>query len=134
MIEYTEGTLMYMHEYGSYTMAQLNAFTGEPITATKSSHPYSYEPFEVYSNNSVETDGGAYDDRMRQWDWDKFAQSCQDVWGNTGQLFNSRTPSKIEEFLRLYNDNPKLILTRIVEGCNSSNGYSYWYFSWNNGE
>lgn len=122
-----------MNADGSFTIMGVNAFTGEAITKTKYTHPYSYEPFEVYSNKEVDTDSSAYDDRMRSWDWDRFADGCNLVFGDRAQTFSTRSADKIEEFLRYYFKKPNLILTRIVEGCNVANGYPYWYFEWNNG-
>lgn len=127
--------MFFVDDEGNLVNARLNAFTGDPIERTKTSHPYSYEPFEVYNNDYNEkVDQGAYDDRMISWDWDKFSNCCQDAFGNSGQIFTYREPKAIEKFLQLYYGNPKLKLTRIVEGCNVGNGYPYWYFCWNNGE
>lgn len=110
----------------------VNAFTGDPITKTPQSHPYSYEPFVVWENEEVGATGSAYSDRMMQWDYEKFNKSCEEVWGNKGQLFHSyiRQPKDIEKFLQLYFDKPNLKLARLVEGCNVSSGYPYWVFEW----
>lgn len=62
-----------------------------------------------------------------QWDYDKFNKSCMKEFGNTGQVFYSRTPEEIEEFLKEY-IGEEIKLTGITEGCNIGNGYPYWAF------
>ena len=108
----------------------VNAFTGEPIERTKASHPYSYEDFTVWGKNMKGT-SGVYSDRLYGWDYKKYNRCCEEVWGNQGQYFDrsDRTPETIEKFLQLYYDDTTLELTWIVEGCNVSSGYPYWYFS-----
>ena len=106
-----------------------NAWTGEPITRTQSSHPYSYEAFTMFGKNTEGT-SGMYSDRMICWDHEKYNRCCKEVWDNHGQYFDrrGRCPKSIEKFLQLYNDNDKLELTWIVQDCNVSNGYPVWYF------
>lgn len=110
----------------------LDAFTGEPITRTKASHPYSYQPFEVWRSDKEQGDSGVYSDRLYQWDSQKFNACCREVWGNEGQYFDDRSPEDIERFLQLYFDKPGIRLTRIVECCNQSSGYPLWYFNYRN--
>ncbi len=123
-----EGTLN-LNANGTFSLQELNAWTGEPITRTKSSHPYSYEAFTVFGSRQ-DCDSGMYSDRMIGWAYEKYNRCCEEVWGNQGQYFNrsERTPKTIERFLQLYNDNDNLELTWIVEECNVSNGYPVWYF------
>lgn len=75
---------------------------------------------------------GAYSDRMFSWDSSKFDRCAKKVWGNSGQYFYSpqRTPAQIEEFLRLYFDQPELVLTKITHYTNQSNGYPVWFFGY----
>ena len=124
--------LMYCDDYGNIIQDK-NAWTGAPLERTKRSHPYSYEPFTVWG---VRTEGatGVYSDRMFQQSPSKFNVCCQEVWGNTGQYFDSRCPYEIEKFLQLYYEDLTIKLTWIVEDCNVSNGYPLWYFQFKRGE
>ena len=108
-----------------------NAWTGEPITRTKDSHPYSYEPFTVFGSRPDEgvVSQGVYSDRMYQQDYEKYNACCMEVFGNEGQYFDQRSPKGIEKFLQLYYNKPNLKLLWVVEDCNQASGYPLWYFS-----
>ena len=51
-------------------------------------------------------------------------------FGDEGQYWNHREPSKIESFLRDYTDNQSIILCRIEEHKNASNGYPLCKFDY----
>lgn len=124
--------VMYCDDYGNIIQDK-NAWTGEPLKRTKSSHPYSYEPFTVWGSRD-EKASGVYSDRMFQQDPIKFNKCYQEVWGNTGQYFDNRYSCEIERFLQLYYEDISIKLTWIVEDCNVSNGYPLWYFQFKRGE
>lgn len=111
-------------KFQTFSFKQENAFTGETIERTKHTDPYTYEPFTLWGSKT-NSEQGVYSDRLYGW---KFNKCCNDVWGNSGQCFDSREPSDIEKFLQLYYNKPDLKLEWVVEGCNVSNGYPYWYF------
>jgi hypothetical protein len=105
----------------------VNAYTGKPIKRTKAGFPYSYEPFETWSNGKEENHS-VYSDRLYSWDCEKFNAACHAVWGNREQYFDRRTPAEIERFLQHYYEAPDIRLTRVVESCNQASGYPVWHF------
>jgi len=96
---------------------------------TPLTHPYNYDPFVIWENGE-ENNSSVYSDRMLQWDWNKFNECAKKVFGNEGQIFYDRDPEDIEKFLRLYFDEPNLILCRITQHCNQSTGYPLWRFDY----
>ena len=106
---------------------------GNPVERTKRTHPYSYEAFVLFDfrkKGGPESNAGAYSDRMMQWDWNKHNNLLLKHYGDQGQSWNRRDPDSIEAYLRDYFDKPELRLCYVLEGCNVSNGYPYWYFGW----
>lgn len=104
---------------------------GEPVK-TKYEYPYSYDPILQYGTvESKKCDGSAYSDRMYMWNPDKFDQCFHKAFGHQSDYFSDKSPSQIQSFLREYYDNEKLVLVRVVEYCNVSNGYPCWLFQWN---
>ena len=91
-----------------------------PIT-----HPYSYDPFDIFTTGK-KANGSIYTDRLLMWDFDKHDKLCQKHFGNERQGWRDRSPKLIEKFLRDWGEDPKLVLTRIVEYCNLSTGYPTW--------
>lgn len=116
--------------YESAGLGPINVL-GQPVKRSKYEYPYSYDAHVLHRlRDNVDGMTSVYSDRMMQWDWDKFHDSCQEVFGDKGQLFNvpDRSPELIEKFLQLYFDEPELQLIAVEEGCNVSNGYPYWVF------
>lgn len=106
----------------------LNA-NGKAVARSVGEYPYSYEPFltnrllpQSQANSSV------YSDRLYQWDSEKFNKLCLKHFGDQGQCFYDREVTKIEAFLREYNNKPELQLVSIEQGCHVSNGYPFWVF------
>lgn len=100
---------------------------------TRDEYPYAYSPFYIWRDRSIPTgDYGLigddisanYDDRMRQWDGNKFADA-RDLTGR--KSFSSFTRKEASEFLTFYFGEPVEALA-LAEGCNVSNGYPYWIF------
>ncbi len=94
---------------------------------TRLTHPYSYDPFTVWGGKNEKCNNSVYSDRMRQWDYEKYNRIGQALF-NTGDMawFNTGNAKKIEQFLREYNGDNTLELTRVVEYCNVSTGYPVW--------
>lgn len=65
-----------------------------------------------------------YTDRMYEWDYKKYDDSCMKVWGNEGQYFSQRAkePNKVSEFLSLYNEKECEVVC-IFTSTNASTGY-----------
>lgn len=92
---------------------------------TKFSHPYSYDPFYIWKSNT-KPNNTYYTDHLYSWDYKKHNELCKKHFGDEGQRWNRRNPLKIQEFLREYTGNQELILCRVIEYCNVSNGYPLW--------
>jgi hypothetical protein len=105
---------------------------GNPVERTKQKYPYSYSPYVQWQHDDPkmieQANGSAYSDRLYQWDSGKYNSSSQEVFGNEHQSWNNRSPKMIEQFLRVYWDDPSLILVKVIEHCNVSSGYPVWCF------
>lgn len=103
---------------------------GKPVERTPDEYPYSYDPYVVFKSEKYRpTDCWVYDDRMKQWDRDKYNVAAKAVWPQnaSAQCFNGKSPGDINRFLNLYFGR-EVLLTAILEGCNHGNGYPYWVF------
>jgi hypothetical protein len=111
------------------------AFSGGPITRTKHSHPYSYEPFYVYQLDgklSEEMTKGrvcAYNDRMQQWDALKYERACK-VLDSGAYSFSNQSIEALTRFVQVYSEDDHAVFLGLIEGCNVGNGYPYWVFEW----
>ena len=103
--------------------------SADPNTRTKATHPYSYDPFTMWRGPG-EPDGGAYTDRLFQWDHKKHDALCMKHFGDRGQYWGRRDTNKIQAFLRDYLDAPELVLCEVQEHCNQATGYPCWYFAY----
>lgn len=74
-----------------------------------------------------------YSDRLLQWDYDKHNELCRKHFGNEGQYWKNRQPEKIEAFLRDWMNDQSVVLCRIEEHTNQSNGYLLWRFDYLHG-
>jgi len=100
---------------------------GKPVARDKYQYPYSYDPYVTFKGEYLENDSAVYSDRLMQWNFSKFEESCKKVFGDERQYFDNRIPKDVETFLSMYlNKNVKL--TAIMQGCNVGNGYPYWIF------
>lgn len=96
---------------------------------TKWSHPYSYDPIVQFERRDV-PEGvkieSPYTDRMRRWEPELFRTLQKKHFDNEGDYWDNRSPQDIEAFLRDYYSSPELVLTKVIEHCNVSNGYPVW--------
>lgn len=102
---------------------------GQMLERTPLSHPYNYESFVLWRKMDaadVVAKGVVYTDRLFQWDPKKYNELCRKHFGNEAQLWDEREPEKIEVFLRDYMDNPDLVLTMVMQGCNQASGFPLW--------
>ena len=142
-----------MNSITAYTMIDDNdefqTFMGHPVDLSdlkdhfsnpyqsKFDAPYSYDPFSTFYNESVTPNHTVYSDRFHLWGEEKYSQACMKAFGESSSHFNNREPEEVEAFLKHYYQDENLVLTRIVEWCNKSNGYPYYcfyFFSNNLGE
>lgn len=94
---------------------------------TKELHPYSYDPFTLWHRGGNENANGTiYTDRLYQWDYVKHDELCKRHFGDTGQYWDRRSPTAVQEFLREWCEDKNLLLIEIMEYCNYSTGYPVW--------
>jgi hypothetical protein len=93
-------------------------------TNDQSTHPYNYSPFVHWSEPGFEKDPAEYDDRMQQWDRDKWEEARRTL---PSGRFEHQTSDALSVFLSAY-WGKKMRCTALVEGCNVSNGYPYFVF------
>lgn len=82
---------------------------------------------------STGAQGNGYNDSDHLWlaDSRKYNEVSRRLFGDESQLWwDSRTPQQVEQFLRDYFDNPKLVLVKIQKMYNVSNGGPVWGFSY----
>ena len=104
----------------------INEF-GQPIERTPDKYNYSYDDYVTYrGGNNKEANHTMYSDRMLH-DL-KYNDLCQKWFGSQGQMFDSRKPEDIENWLRDWYDDQDLKLILIMQYCNQSNGYPLWRF------
>lgn len=99
---------------------------------TKLSHPYSYDPITIWVGGGKAEDT-VYTDRLFQWDHAKHDRLCEKHFGNRGQYWSEREPSKIEAFLRDYIGDPSVTLCCVTEYCNQATGYPVWRLDYRKG-
>jgi hypothetical protein len=117
--------------FGSYS--RYLDLEGNPIEKTPDKYPYSYDDYIIYQTRDKATDG-CYSDRLRQWDYTLTRNLITKHFPErTGDYYPRSSPELVEGFLRDRLNNPKLELVHILEGCNVSNGYPYWYFGYIDG-
>lgn len=110
-----------------------NDLDGNPVECNPMTHRYSYDPYVTWRHPSIDhkqANGGVYSDRLRQYDYDKHEKLLKKHFGNQGQIWSSRDPKLIEAFLRDFNDDQSITLLYVLQGCNQSNGFPYWYFGY----
>jgi hypothetical protein len=81
-------------------------------------------------DNGEKSTNTVYSDRLWGWDPKKHDELCMIHFGNKGQHWGGREPEKIEAFLREYEGNPHIVLCRVEQLENKSNGYPYWRFDY----
>ena len=103
-----------------------------PVERTPMTHPYSFDGYvEWRGGKNEKVNATVYSDRLWQWDYNKYNECMQKVFGNQKQMFDNNDNNKIEQMLRLYMNNPKLKLILVMKYCNWSNGYPVWRFDYN---
>ena len=100
---------------------------GQPIERTPSTHPYNYDSYVLWRNlpNDKVCDG-AYSDRMRQWDSEKFERCWKEHCG-TGQYWSEYSQEQITNFVRAYYDNQEIQICYLQQCCNQATGFPLWY-------
>ncbi len=92
-------------------------------------HPYSYDPFTAWGGPDKAANGSDWSDRLFQFDYEKTSRIGKEVFDGAGDMrwFGAgMSGEKAERFLRLWHDDPSIVLTRVIEYCNVSNGYPTW--------
>lgn len=114
-----------------YTIAQMIAGTMDtasmdPDFKSKQTHPYNYSDIVTYIYPDVEADSTIYTDRLKGWGYEKLKELSLKHFKVQGDYWGERSPEEVQAFLREYCAAPNLVLTKITEQCNASNGYPLW--------
>lgn len=110
---------------------------------TKDKHPYGFseyfvwivggvKPMQSLSDINAVTDPGVqamYSDRMQQSKPDAWKRALQSIREDCRMLTQHLSPHEATKFLTAYVGKP-VEACALVEGCNISNGYSYFIFYW----
>lgn len=97
-----------------------------PDNRTQQQSPYGYSPFYHWREAGCEKDTCAYDDRMRQWDSEKWDRACALL---PPGRFETQANAALDKMMSEYCGKPVQV-TALAEGCNVSNGYPYYVFWW----
>lgn len=101
---------------------------GRPQERSKHEYPYAYSPYVIVRlRPNPEKMSSYYDDRMRQWDYDKYRR-CQKEAGIQGDWLSEYDGETLEKFVRLYFDKPELELIAVEQCCNVATGYPIHIF------
>lgn len=88
-------------------------------------------PRTQFERTDVVANGNNDHDRLLMANWDRYNEVSMRLFGDKSQMWwDSRTPEQVEQFLRLYWDDPELILVKIQKMYNVSNGFPVWNFSY----
>ena len=130
----TENKSLYygIDDNGIFTESHFCNIDGVPVERTPYSHPYSYDEYVIYKDESYDkTDDWVYSDRLLQWNRTIFVNAVKAVWPgkSSSQMFYDKKPEDLNKFLSLY-FGKKVKLTAVMQGCNISSGYPYWIFAY----
>lgn len=106
----------------------------QPVQRTPLSHGYSYDGYVAWENTEIEKyrqkiNGSDYHDRMQEWDYEKY-MLCYRKAELAGSRRMVDQPELTEHFLQLYYDDPDIVLIRLMDYCNVSNGYPTYRFDY----
>jgi hypothetical protein len=90
---------------------------------TKEEYPYGYSDHFLWGT-PAEGDSAVYTDRLSQWDHDAFSRACR----KSSKSFRQYSKADADVFITEYYGRPTSV-SALSEGCNVSNGYPYWVFS-----
>lgn len=93
---------------------------------TPASHPYSYDPFVVWTANAPPENSSVYTDRLRSQRPDEYKALAKELFPNLGDYWSEYPPIGVQAFLRRLLDCQELEVCRLIEHCNWSNGYPCW--------
>jgi len=100
---------------------------------TEFSHPYSFDPIVLFYTGK-EHQRADYSDRLQQWDYDKFKKCMEEAGNVSGELhFRWGNRDQVTKLMRLYYDDPKLEVVKVVKQCNANSGYPLWIIYYNPG-
>ncbi len=97
---------------------------------TRSTHPYSYDPFTIWGapQAHAECTDTNWTDRLQEWDYAKYQVLAKKHYPDMSRPFDSYNckGTLIEQFLRDWHADPDLKLLRVIEYCNAATGYPTW--------
>ncbi len=116
--------------YGYHACVDLE---GNPVARTPQSHPYSYDFYVTWKKPKADLENikdAVYSDRLNEYDYQKCQRLKMQHFGNQGDVWDNRSPKKIEAFLSDYY-NREVELIAIMKGCDVSSGFHLWTFHYN---
>lgn len=97
---------------------------------TKAMAPYAFDPYTIWGHPGANPTCNATDwtDRLSEWDPAKYERIVDEAYPRNSQPFSDYgcRGDLIQKFLRLYHEDPSIILLRVIAYCNASNGYPLW--------
>lgn len=111
-----------MHSFG------YREFAFDGLNRSPEDYPYTYDPYFIQGDRkSTEGCNAVYDDRMRQWDYDKFRDAKLFAYGSQNGDYWMRyaSPHQMSDFMSRYYNRP-IRVYGLAEGCRQDNGYPYW--------
>ena len=94
-------------------------------------YSYSYDPFTIWGGQSSSCNGSDWVDHMVSRDRKKYEALIEKIFVDAegkreGVFVQGCNGQKIQQFYREFTGNHEIVLTRVVEFCNISNGYPTW--------
>lgn len=128
-----------VYRYSEGVQINTDAY-GNAVERSKHEHPYSYSPHVQWqADDKTLAWAKLANDKLCYTDTDKIMTSwtrCNSLmrkhFGNEGQYWTDRDPKAIEAFMRDWTECPDIVLLKVTDYCNASNGYPYWEMMWYN--
>lgn len=108
---------------------RINALSQKEVVRYRDTHPYSYEPTEIWHTGDTITHEIRHMDLWRK-DNDKYNAAMKSITGDHRQYNIEFSPEQLTQFLQHYFGNNNLEAVQLIEGCETSNGYAYYIFRW----
>ena len=112
---------------GNYLYVDIN---GRPVRRDPLRYPYSYDPYVIYKAKDFnpKTDSGVYSDRVTNlfYSEQEISEARRQVTNDPYRNISWRNPEQVSKFMTILMKK-SVRCTAIIQECNWSNGYPYWY-------
>lgn len=99
---------------------------GNVCHRTPATHPYSYDPFVVWTANAKHENSSIYTDRARGHDRVAYDALAKELFDGKGHYWSEYEPELVQTFLRRFIDCQEIEVCRLIEHCNQANGFPCW--------